>query len=84
MYTPSTPLLLFSPPSGWKVCACGRPGRVGVDGDGSLEKRRLRPPQRLETDEERKVDELGEGAPPGGVTVPSEGEDAGETSSSGE
>ena len=69
-------------PSGWKVRACGRCGGVGVAVDGSLEKRRLRPPQRLETEDERKVDELGEEAPPGGVTAP--GEEAGEMSSSGE
>jgi hypothetical protein len=47
---------------------------VEVEGEGSVEKRRTKPPQRLETEEVRKVDELGE-AVSGGVT---ERDDAGE------
>jgi hypothetical protein len=80
VYTPSTPLPCLPSPSGWKVRACGRGGGFVVDGEGSLEKRRIRPPQRLDTEEVRKVEELGE-AVPGGVTVP--GEEAGERSESG-
>lgn len=89
MYTPllSMPpswcLLWWCSPSGWKVRAWGRVAggvRCEGDGEGSLEKRRMRPPQKLETELERKVDELGEPvlvAPFGGVTAPGE-EEAGD------
>jgi hypothetical protein len=73
VYTPSMPSCLS--PSGWNVLAWGKPGGDAKAGEGSAEKRRMRPPQRLETDEVRKVDEVGEGVPNGGVMAP--GEDAG-------